>query len=303
VPPESNDYLYQLFRKVGLSQFGARTAQFLLERPLEIILVLVAAILVARLGARVARGSVEALVSRSALPGASAQSANRARTLAGVTASLIRILVWSVAVLLLLDQVGINLGPLLAGVSIVGVALGFGAQSLVRDFLSGFFILAEDQFAVGDVITVSDTTGTVEELNLRVTRMRASDGTVWFVPNGEIRKVGNSAKEWSRAIVDVLIPPGADVAAAGETIAREVATLAGDSAWSASVLEAPEVLGVESMGPDGATIRVVAKTDPGARATVARDLRARLVARLRAEGVVPPAGVAAPEPPPRAAGG
>jgi len=257
---------------------------------LGILVVVVGAFVAAQMGSRAARRSVESLVARSTLPGAAARSAGRARTLGGVAASLVRVFVWAIAVLLVLDKFGINLGPLLAGASIVGVALGFGAQSLVKDFLSGFFILAEDQYGVGDVITIGDTTATVEEVNLRVTRMRGTDGTVWFIPNGEIRKVGNSHKEWSRAIVDVLVPPGADVAAACAAISRELDDLGSDDGWSASVLESPEVLGVEAMGVDGTTVRVAVKTNPDERAKVARDLRARILARLRSDGVVPVPG-------------
>ena len=284
--PETDGYVYQLFRKLGFSDFTAETAQFLLGRPLAMLLILVGAFFVSRAGSRLARRSVEGLVARSTLPGATLGTA-RVRTLGGVTASLVRIVVWTIAVLLVMEQAGINLGPLLAGASIVGVALGFGAQSLVRDFLSGFFILAEDQFAVGDQITLKDdTTGTVEEVNLRVTRLRSADGTVWFVPNGEIGKVGNADKGWSRAMVDVLVPPGADVDAARAAVAAEMAAVSEDPEWSGAVLEPPEVLGVESVGPDGAVLRVAAKTEPAQRARVARELRARTVARMRAEGFV-----------------
>ena len=285
--PDDADYIYRLVRKLGFSDFTARTAEFVFERPLAILLIVVGAVLVSRLASRLARRSVESLVARSTIAGATARSAGRARTLAGVAGSAVRIAIWSVAALLVLDKAGINLGPLIAGASIVGVALGFGAQSLVRDFLSGFFVLAEDQFGVGDVITVSDTTGTVEEVNLRVTRLRSADGTVWFVPNGEIRKVGNSAKEWSRALVDVIIPPTSDLGAATAAIAAEVAGLADEPAWSDAVLEAPEVLGVEALGVDGATVRVAAKTDPAQRSRVARELRARITGRLAADGVLP----------------
>lgn len=282
-----NHVLYDLFVDSGLSDGWADTAALVVG----VLVVLVASLLVARLGSRAARRSVQSLVERSTLPGSVARSTGRARTLAGVAASMVRAVVWSVAALLVLDQIGINLGPLIAGASIVGVALGFGAQSLVRDFLSGFFILAEDQYGVGDTITVIDVTGTVEEVNLRVTRLRGADGTVWFVPNGEIRKVGNQAKEWSKAIVDVLIPLAADVGAAIDAIHRVLTELADDTEWSESVLEDAEVLGVDSMGPDGTTVRVSVKTHPEARARVARDLRARIVARLRTDGVVPVPGL------------
>ena len=286
--PQDSDYLYRLFRKLGLSDFGADTARVLIGRPLEILLILGAALVLSRIAARLARRSVRGLVARSVRgDSASTRATVRAETLAGVTASFIRVSIWTVAVLMALDKVGVNLGPLLAGASIVGVALGFGAQSLVRDFLSGFFVLAEDQFGVGDSITVADISGTVEEVNLRVTRVRTFDGTVWFVPNGEIRKVGNSAKEWARAVVDVAVPAGADIAAVMAAIADEVSHMPEDEEWAGCFLEPPEVLGVETTATDCFTIRVAAKTQPTERTKVAREIRARVGKRLRREGVLP----------------
>jgi small-conductance mechanosensitive channel len=287
VPGQDSDYLYRLFRKIGLSDFGADTARVLVQRPFQILLILVAALILSRIGARLARRSVKGLVARSVRDQDSPRANVRADTLAGVCASMVRLAVWTVAILMALDKVGVNLGPLLAGASIVGVAVGFGAQSLVRDFLSGFFVLAEDQFGVGDVVTVADVNGTVEEVNLRVTRVRTFDGTVWFVPNGEIRKVGNSAKEWARAIVDVPVPSSADLTAAMAAIADEVARLADDEEWAGSLLEAPQVLGVEATETDKLSIRVAVKTEPGARVRVARELRARVSQRLRREGMLP----------------
>ncbi len=267
-----------LFDDVDLSGFLGRSA--------KIVLILVLAVVFARLGSRLAGRSIRSLGARSPLREAGPRAEQRAATLAGVAVSAIRIFVWSVAGLLILSEVGLNLGPLIAGASIVGVALGFGAQSLVKDFVSGFFILVEDQYGVGDVITIAEQTGTVEEINLRVTRIRATDGTVWFVPNGEIRKVGNSAKEWSRAIVDVLIPNKADLAAATAAIGEEAAALAQDPAWAECVLEQPEVLGVESMGAANLTVRVSTKTTPTHRAPLAREMRSRITSRLQREGVV-----------------
>lgn len=255
-------------------------------RSVKIALVLVLAAVFLRLGTRVAGRSIRSLGSRSPLRVASPRSEQRAETLAGVAISMVRIVVWSVAVLLILEEIGLNLGPLIAGASIVGVAVGFGAQSLVKDFFSGFFILVEDQYAVGDVITIAEVTGTVEEIDLRVTRIRAQDGTVWFVPNGEIRKVGNSAKEWARSIVDVIIPNKSDLAAAMAAIAEEAAALAADPAWSEAILEAPEVLGVESLGADNVTVRVSTKTTPAHRAPLARAMRSRISGRLQRDGVV-----------------
>lgn len=284
------DYsLRQSFRDLDLSGFAGRAAY--------IVLILVLALVFLRLGSRFAGRSIRSLGARSPLREPSARSEQRVETLAGVAVSMVRIVVWTVAVLLIMDQLGLNLGPLLAGASIVGVAVGFGAQSLVKDFLSGFFILVEDQYGVGDVITVADTTGTVEEINLRVTRLRATDGTVWFVPNGEIRKVGNSAKEWARSIVDVIVPNKADLTAATVAIAEEAAALAEDPAWAAAVLEAPQVLGVESLGADSVTVRVSTKTTPDDRAPLAREMRSRISTRLQRDGVISTAAPGTPTPP------
>jgi small-conductance mechanosensitive channel len=255
-------------------------------RSAKIALILVLALVFLRLGTRVAGRSIRTLGTRSPLRESSPRIEQRAETLAGVAISMVRIVVWSVALLLVLEEFGLNLGPLLAGASIVGVAVGFGAQSLVKDFFSGFFILVEDQYAVGDVITIADQSGTVEEINLRVTRIRATDGTVWFVPNGEIRKVGNSTKEWGRAIVDVIVPRKSDLATATAVIGEEVAAVAADAAWVDAILEAPEILGVNAMGVDNVTVRVSAKTTPAQRLPLAREMRSRISLRLQQAGVV-----------------
>ena len=252
----------------------------------KIVLILALALLAARLGSRLAGRSIRSLGARSPLREVNPRSEQRAETLAGVAVSLVRVFVWTFAVLLILGELGLNLGPFLAGASIVGVALGFGTQSLVKDFVSGFFILVEDQYGVGDVITIADTTGTVEEINLRVTRLRGSDGTVWFVPNGEIRKVGNSAREFARSIVDVIIPNKADLAGAMTAIAEEAAALVREPAWAEAVLEEPEVLGVESLGADNVTVRVSTKVAPAHRAPLAREMRSRISSRLQRDGLV-----------------
>ncbi|MDQ4069498.1 MAG: mechanosensitive ion channel family protein [Actinomycetota bacterium] len=251
----------------------------------RVVLILVLAVLGARLGGRAAARSIRSLGSRSPLREVSPRAEQRATTLAGVAVSAIRIFVWTVAVLLVLSEFNFKLGPLIAGASIVGVALGFGAQSLVKDFVSGFFILIEDQYGVGDVVIIGDTTGTVEEINLRVTRLRGADGTVWFVPNGEIRKVGNSAKEWARAIVDFVVPSKDDLAAATAAIADEAAALTRDPKWADCLLEEPEVLGVESVGAESVTVRVSAKTEPSKKAALAREMRGRVARRLQRDGV------------------
>lgn len=279
-------YLYELFRRLGLGDFGAATAEFLLVRPLKILLILVIARAAIRLGGRTIRRAVRSMHARSPLRSASERAEQRATTLGDVLASLLGVVVWVVAGLVVLDEVGINLAPLIAGAGIAGIALGFGAQSLVKDVISGLFLLLEDQYGVGDVVDLGDdATGTVEDLTLRVTRLRSVDGTVWYVPNGEIRRVGNSSMEWSRALIDVLLAYESDIEAVRAAIKAEADSFSADPGWAEKVLEPPEVWGVQAMSPEGLTVRVVVKTAPGQQYEVARDLRGRISDRLRREGV------------------
>jgi len=282
---ETRDLVCKALHQLGLEGSAASTVESLIEGPFKVAGILVAAMVLSRIGTRLAVRAVTRLGTTTSLAEKSARAELRASTLAGVAASTLRVGVWTVAILLVAGEVGLNLGPLLAGAGIVGLALAFGAQTLVKDFVSGFFILAEDQYGVGDLITVGGVTGNVEQVNLRVTSIRANDGTVWFVPNGEIRMVGNAAKEWGKAVIDVVVPRGADLARAITAITDEVDTLAADPEWAEHLLEKPQVLGVEAMVPEGVTVRVEVKTTPTNRLRVARELRTRIGARLYREGI------------------
>ncbi|MDP9070495.1 MAG: mechanosensitive ion channel family protein [Actinomycetota bacterium] len=282
---DEHGYLYELLRTVGFGRSEATTGESLLGPPLKIALLVLAGALVTRIGVRAAHRFVRAVHQRSPLRQASARAEQRATTLSDVLGGLVRAVGWTVVVLLVLGELGLNVAPLIAGAGIAGVALGFGAQSLVKDFLSGFFILVEDQYGVGDVINLGEAIGTVEDVSLRVTRLRATDGTVWFVPNGEITRVGNTSMEWSRALIDVLVPYESDVRAIIGHLEEVAAELGDDAAWSESVLEPPEVWGVQAMGSEGITLRVVVKTAPRQQYEVARELRGRISERLRREGV------------------
>jgi len=281
---DDHGYLYDLLRELGLSDFAAETGEFLLVRPFKIVLILVVAIVVARMAARAVRRFLRTAHARSPLRATSQRAQQRAATLGDVLAGLARTVIYAVAGLVVLDELGLNLAPLLAGAGIAGIAVGFGAQSLVKDFLSGFFILVEDQYGVGDVVDVG-ATGTVEEITMRVTRLRSVDGTVWFVPNGEIRQVGNTSMEWSRAVIDVLVPYDTDIPKVTAAIAEEANRLADDEQWRDEVLEPPEVWGVQAMSSEGITIRMVIKTQPRQQYAVAREMRTRISTRLRQEGV------------------
>jgi small conductance mechanosensitive channel len=177
---------------------------------------------------------------------------------------------------MILAELGVNLGPLIAGAGIAGVAIGFGAQSLVKDFLAGIFMLVEDQFGVGDIIDAGDTTGTVEAITLRTTRLRDVNGTVWHIPNGSFTRVGNLSQQWARALLDVEVAYGTDLDRAEEVIRRVADELWREQSWAGKVLEAPEIWGVERVEPDVVALRLVVKTRPASQFPVVRELRRRL---------------------------
>ena len=283
-------YVYELLLKLGLSDFGARTGEFLLVRPLKIVVILVLASLAARVASRAVRRAVISFRARAPLSVNAARAAQRASTLADVFASAARTAIWLIVTLVVLDELGINLAPLIAGAGIAGVAIGFGAQALVRDVISGLFVLLEDQYGVGDVVTIGDSSGTVEDLTLRMTRLRGVDGTVWFVPNGEVRRAGNSSMEWSRALIDVGVSHDADLEVVRREVLAEAEQLAAEVEWSGFVLEAPELWGVQSMDEKGIRVRLLVKTAPREQYVVARELRTRLARRLRDAGVPGPGG-------------
>ena len=272
-------------RKLGLSDYGARTVQFIVVRPLKIVLILGGAVILGRLAARAIRRLLRGAQSRTPLKASSPRAQQRGDTIADVLAGMVKAAILLIAAFMALGELGVNLAPLIAGAGIAGIAVGFGAQSLVKDFISGMFILVEDQYGVGDQVDVNGAVGTVEDVSLRVTRVRSVDGTVWFVPNGEIRKVGNSSMEWSRALIDVGIAYDADVNKAIEAVADAARQVADDPAWSEVVLEPPEVWGVHAVDAAGITIRLVVKTAPKQQLALGRALRARIVDRLRAEGI------------------
>ena len=209
----------------------------------------------------------------------------RAETIGSVLRNAVSITVYTIAFIEILGKLGINLGPIVASAGIVGVAIGFGAQNLVKDFLSGIFMILEDQYGVGDVIDVGEASGTVEAVGLRTTRLRDVSGTVWYVRNGEVIRVGNKSQGWSRALLDVPIAYGADVSEAQQLIKEVADSVWHDPEWSPKILEEPEVWGVEDLGVDGVQIRLVVKTAPLAQWDVARELRKRIKAAFDEHGI------------------
>jgi len=211
----------------------------------------------------------------------------RARALGSILLSAVSIVVFGLATLTILGDLGVNLTPLLLSTTVLGVALGFGAQNMVRDYLSGILTLTEDHYGVGDTINVKDVSGTVEAMTLLTTRLRDVNGVVWHVRNGTIDTVGNESQGWSRAIIDYPVPYGEDLAHMRLLMQQAADSLYRERGWCELMLEEPEVWGAQELSSREVTMRVVVKTAPMRQWEVARELRARVKAALDAAGVAP----------------
>jgi small conductance mechanosensitive channel len=209
----------------------------------------------------------------------------RAQTLSSVVNNTALILVFLVAGMMIMQEFGFEIGPIIAGAGIAGLAIGFGAQNLVKDVIGGFFILMENQFGVGDVISVAGVSGLVEKMNLRVTILRDIEGVVHIIPNGEITVVSNMTKEWSRALVKVGVAYGEDIDRVMEVLKDISLKIAGDDEFSSLIIEEPVVQGIEGLDESAVTVRVLAKTLPLKQWDVMRELRRRIKQRFDEEGI------------------
>jgi moderate conductance mechanosensitive channel len=278
----------------------AQAADWLVAKPVTILLVLLVAFvarwLLHRAIDRVTRHAAEGLPTPMLKQKArvaeehtaavvASRRVQRAQTMGSLLKSIASIVVLGIAMITILAEVGVAVGPLIASAGIVGVALGFGAQSLVSDFLSGIFMIIEDQYGVGDAVDLGEAVGTVEAVGLRVTRLRDVEGTVWYVRNGEIVRVGNQSQNWARTVVDVPVSHEQDlfqVQSVLKDVAHEVWE---DEEFRKVIIEEPEVWGVQEMTPDWITVRVTLKTAPLEQWAVAREVRQRIKARFDHLGI------------------
>ncbi len=212
----------------------------------------------------------------------------RTQTLGTVLRSIVTATVFTIAFIMILDLLGIPIAPLLASAGVAGVALGFGAQSLVKDFLSGIFMLFEDQYGVGDIIDTGEAIGTVEDVTLRVTRLRDSNGVVWYVRNGEIVRIGNRSQGWSTAIVDLPVAYNEDIERVQDIIRATLHDLDEDPVWRDRLVEMPVVAGIEQITGTTITVRVIAKCVPNEHLGVQREIRERVKAAFDTNGVKVP---------------
>ncbi|WP_019137612.1 mechanosensitive ion channel family protein [Cellulomonas massiliensis] len=222
---------------------------------------------------------------RVADPLATARRAQRARTLGSVLRSVASILVWSIAAFLVLDALGVNIAPFIASAGVIGVAVGFGAQSLVKDFLTGLFMLLEDQYGVGDVVDVGPASGTVEAVTMRITKVRDADGVLWYVPNGTMVRVGNKTQGWANAVVDVDVDYFQDVDRVRDLLRQAARRVQDDPVLGTYLQGEPTVTAIEKLSFDAFGLRLKVRTAPAMQWEVARALRVAARDVLQEEGV------------------
>jgi small conductance mechanosensitive channel len=290
----------------------AHAAAWVIGKPLSIlwliILALVGRWLLCRLIDRLVRRARTGVLPNALVRGPFAEPegevlthrrVQRAQTIGSLLKSIVTGVIFTITLIMVISELGYDIAPLIASAGIIGVALGFGAQSLVKDFLSGIFMIFEDQYGVGDSINLGEISGTVEAVSLRVTRLRDVDGTVWYVRNGEILRVGNQSQNWSRSVVDITVGYKEDVTRVRQILQEVAHDLWEDEKFHDKVIEEPEVWGVQSLGPDSVVVRVTLKTLPQQQWNVSREMRERVKKRFDQEGIEMPRPIYREAPPAR----
>jgi small conductance mechanosensitive channel len=271
-------------------------AEDLLSAAVSVVIIIVVALLVLRL----LRSSVQKIVTKilEREDQTPRELRQKAQTLASVIESAGRFVVFILSGMMILSSLGLEIGPLIASAGIAGLAIGLGAQSLIRDTINGFFILFENQFANGDVIAIGEHSGTVEDVNLRRTILRSVNGSAIIIPNGEVRAVVNQSKGWSRAVIDVETTANAVEAQVTSVLHGLLDNIMDDPQIGSFILEPPDILGINAISPTGLTFRVLVKTEPLQQWKVERELRSRILTAFRENGVPLPvltsATIAAP---------
>ena len=212
----------------------------------------------------------------------------RAAAIGSLLSSIIAITVWGVAIIVILEALSVDIAPLLASAGVIGVILGFGAQTLIKDYLSGIFIILEDQFGVGDIVDVGPVVGTVEEVSLRYTRLRDMSGVVWYVRNGEILRVANRSQGWTLAIVDIPVDYDSDLDRVRDLIEKVAIDMDEDPTYDDMLLGQPQFAGVESMSGNAVVVRVTAKAVPEMQVQLVRSIRERIKLSFDRAGIIVP---------------
>ena len=291
------------FYRYTQNDFLSRSADTIMDRTLTIVVIIAVAVLVRLLAHRAitrlvegaTAGTMTRLLGRApkrlrtaAAPLITQRRAQRAKTIGSVLRSIVSAVVLLVAFVMVLAEFGVALAPILASAGVLGLAVGFGAQNLVRDFLSGMFMLLEDQYGVGDVVDLGEANGTVEAVGLRITTVRDIKGTVWYVRNGEILRVGNQSQGYAVAVIDLPVAHNADMEQVTELAGRTASEVVTREDLADHVLDAPEVLGVERITSEGVVLRVTVRVQPGQQWAVQRALNAAITAAYDDAGIERP---------------
>jgi moderate conductance mechanosensitive channel len=257
---------------------------------LRVVLIVVVAVVALRLAKLAVHGIVKTLMDREATEGTAQELSvievrKRMDTLDQLGGNVIRFLVFVIAALMILHEFGLDIGPAVAGIGVVGIAVGFGAQSLVRDYLNGALILVENQFSKGDIVTIAGVSGTVEDFSLRRTTLRDLDGIVHTVPNGEIKVASNRTRTWARINQNVMVAFGTDIdkaIAVVDEVGREIAS---DPVWKRAILEVPRVERVESIDEMGVTLKILGSVRATEQWAASGEFRKRLLAAFAENGI------------------
>jgi moderate conductance mechanosensitive channel len=261
--------------------------QMLVIRAITVLGTLVLAYIVLRLFNRTLKRTGDLVVESKRKSHRPAQAA-RAQTVIGLVGQLGRVLIIAVAAVMVLDEVGVDVAPILAGAGVVGLAVGFGAQSLVKDFFSGLCLILENQITIGDWVTINGKSGFVEVLNFRITVLRDADGTIHVFPNGSINQLSNSTHVWSAIVLDIPVPYGQDYEMATKTFKDLAANMKKEEQWAEKFLDDIEVLGLQDFSDRGMVIRCRIKTVPGVQWATGREYRSRLYDEWKRQGIEVP---------------
>jgi moderate conductance mechanosensitive channel len=279
---QGGGWLFDLLTKAGVSHGTAKTVTDVIVRPVAVVLVIVVAVIAARLGSKAVRRVLQRIADQAAARSGSQRTGARMSTMSALAANLWRFFVFVVAVAIILGMIGVNLTPLLASATIIGATLGFGAQLIIRDYMSGFLLTVEDQYGIGDSVTIGTVTGVVEDLTLRVTRLRAGDGTVYFIANGDIRLLANTSRGWAHAVVDLTLPGSSatELPRARTAIEAAARRVAHSEAFAAHCTEPPSLVTFVDATENTLTLRVTLHSVPSERDALTRALREEAVVAL-----------------------
>jgi len=272
---------------------------------LQILVIVIAAYIVIRVSRLLVHGILKTLIDREATEGTAQELSavevkKRMDTLDGLGSAVIRFFVVAIAAIMILGALGLDIGPAVAGLGIVGIAVGFGAQSLVRDYLNGALILIENQYSKGDVVTLAGVSGTVEDFSLRRTTLRDLDGVVHTVPNGQVLVASNRTRTWARINQNITVAYGTDIDAATRVVEQLGKQMAADPVWRRRILEPPQVERVESIDERGITLKILGTVRASEQWAAGGEFRKLLLEAFARNGIALPGSPAVVAPPPAA---